>query len=158
MKKNSLKLTKSIEDYIEVMYNLKENKGIIRVVDIAEELNVKPPSVVEAVDKISRLKLISREKYGEIKLNEKGIKVAESIIRKHIIIKRFLDILGVENKTAEREACAMEHILSDSTVNKLEKFTEFIEIYSKDNEFLTLFKHYEKYESLLENSNCCNKP
>ncbi len=84
---NSLKLTKSMEDYLEVMYNLEKEKGIIRVVDIAEELNVKPSSVVEAVDKIYKLDLISREKYKEIKLNEKGIKAAKRVIRKHIILK-----------------------------------------------------------------------
>jgi len=145
MHDNSLKLTKSIEDYLEAMYNLKKAKGIIRVNDIAEELNVKPPSVVEAVNKISKLKLVSRKKYGEIKLNKKGIKIAETIIYKHTTLKKFLKILDVDNETAEREACAMEHILSDLTINKIEKFTEFIEIHSKDTKFMESFKYYEKY-------------
>lgn len=156
MSEDSIKLTKSIEDYIEVMYNLKKTKGTIRVTDIAEELNVKPPSVVEAVDKIFRLKLISREKYGEIKLNKKGIKVAEGIIHKHIIIKDFLNILGVDKETAEKEACAMEHILSNSTINKLKKFTEFIEIHLEDKEFLKSFKYYEKYNKLPNNQTSLN--
>ncbi|OEC87503.1 MULTISPECIES: metal-dependent transcriptional regulator [Methanobacterium] len=121
------KLTKSIEDYIEVMYNLKKVKGTIRVTDIAEKLDVKPSSVVEAVNKISKLKLVSREKYGEIKLTERGIQIAEGIIHKHNTLKKFLDVLGVDDTTAEKEACAMEHILSNSTINKIEKFTEFIE-------------------------------
>lgn len=73
MPDNSPKLAKSIEDYPEAIYNLKKTKGIIKVSAIAEELNVKPPSVVEAVTKISKLKLVSREKYGEMKLNKKGI-------------------------------------------------------------------------------------
>lgn len=150
MSEDSIKLTKSIEDYLEVMYNLRKTKGTIRVTDIAEKLNVKPPSVVEAVGKISRLKLISREKYGEIKLNKKGIKIAEGIIHKHVIIKDFLNMLGVDNETAEKEACAMEHILSNSTINKLKKFTEFIEIYSENKDFLSSFRRYEK---LSEKSN-----
>src|SRR5690606_33280651 len=87
MNKSSLRLTKSIEDYLEVMYNLKKTKGVIKVGDIAFELGVKPPSVVEAVDRISKLKLVSREKYGEIKLNDKGIAVARSIIHKHNTLK-----------------------------------------------------------------------
>lgn len=132
MNKSSLRLTKSIEDYLEVMYNLKKTKGVIKVGDIAFELGVKPPSVVEAVDRISKLKLVSREKYGEIKLNNKGIAVARSIIHKHNTLKRFLNVLGVDDETAEREACAMEHILSDSTINKLERHTEFIQSYSQD--------------------------
>ena len=122
MNKTKFKLTKSIEDYLEVMYNLKMNKGIIRVSDIATELGVKPPSVVEAVDKISRMELISREKYGEIKLNRDGIKIAKNIIHKHNTLKKFLNILDVDEKTAEKEACAMEHFLSDSTISKLEQF------------------------------------
>lgn len=140
MNKSSLRLTKSIEDYLEVMYNLKKTKGVIKVGDIAFELGVKPPSVVEAVDRISKLKLVSREKYGEIKLNEKGIAVARSIIHKHNTLKRFLNVLGVDDETAEREACAMEHILSDSTINKLERYTEFIQSYSQDEKYKKSFK------------------
>lgn len=127
MNENSIKLTKSIEDYIEVMYNLKMVKGTIRVTDIAEELSVKPSSVVEAVNKISKLELVSRERYGEIKLTERGIQIAERIIYKHNVLKKFLDVLGVDDDDAEKEACAMEHILSSSTINKIEKFTEFME-------------------------------
>lgn len=140
MNKSSLRLTKSIEDYLEVMYNLKKTKGVIKVGDIAFELGVKPPSVVEAVDRISKLKLVSREKYGEIKLNNKGIAVARSIIHKHNTLKRFLNVLGVDDETAEREACAMEHILSDSTINKLERHTEFIQSYSQDEKYKKSFK------------------
>ncbi len=127
MSENLLKLTKSIEDYIEVMYNLKKVKGTIRVTDIAEELDFKPSSVVEAVNKISKLELVSREKYGEIKLTERGTQIAEGIIYKHKTLKKFLNVLNVDDATAEEEACAMEHILSVSTINKIEKFTEFIE-------------------------------
>ncbi len=126
MSEDFIKLTKSIEDYIEVMYNLKKVKGTIRVTDIAEKLDVKPSSVVEAVNKISGLELVSREKYGEIKLTEMGIQIAEGIIHKHNILKKFLNVLNVDDATAEKEACAMEHILSNSTINKIEKFTEFV--------------------------------
>lgn len=144
MNKSSLRLTKSIEDYLEVMYNLKKTKGVIKVGDIAFELGVKPPSVVEAVDRISKLKLVSQEKYGEIKLNEKGIAVARSIIHKHNTLKRFLNVLGVDDETAEREACAMEHILSDSTINKLERYTEFIQSYSRMKNIKNRLNKYKK--------------
>jgi DtxR family Mn-dependent transcriptional regulator len=150
MSMDSPKLTKSIEDYIKVMYNLKKVKGIIRVNDIAEELNVKPPSVVEAVDRISRLELISHEKYGEIKLNKMGMSIAESVTHKHAVVKEFLDMLGIDNETIDVEACEMEHILSNSTINKLDEFTKFIEIYSGDNGFLKSFKCYEKYKILAD--------
>ncbi len=50
---NSLKLTESVEDYLEVMYNLEKEKGNIKIKDIAYKMNVKPPSVVEAFKKVS---------------------------------------------------------------------------------------------------------
>lgn len=143
MNENKFKLTQSIEDYLEVMYNLKMTKGVIRVSDIATELGVKPPSVVEAVDKIFRLGLISREKYGEIKLNKKGTEIAKNILHKHNTLKKFLKILDVDEKTAEKEACAMEHILSDSTINKLEIFTEILTVHRKHGNLEESFKQYK---------------
>ncbi len=53
-------------------------------------------------------------------------------------------MLGVDNKTADREACAMEHILSESRVNKFQIFTEFIETHPKGKEFIKSFKNYKK--------------
>src|SRR5690606_19739753 len=132
-------LSKSMEDYLEVMYRLERDKGVIKVTDIAEELGVKPPSVVEAVSKISKMNLASYEKYGEIKLSEKGIKIAKEIIHKHITLKNFLNILDVDRETAEKEACAMEHFLSNSTVNKLEKFTKFVGMHRDDGHFTKSF-------------------
>ncbi|MCE5214381.1 MAG: metal-dependent transcriptional regulator [Methanobacterium sp.] len=139
MNEDSVKLSKSIEDYMEVMYNLNEAKGVIRVVDIADELNIKPPSVVEALDKISKLKLVTRERYGEIKLTKKGVTIAKSIIYKHITLKKFLTVLGVDDEIAEKEACLMEHFLSDSTIEKFKKLTDFVDIHKNDKKFKESF-------------------
>ena len=142
---SSISLTESNEDYLETMYNLQRLKGVIRVKDIAEKMGVKPPSVVEAVKKLSEIKLVSYEKYGNITLSEKGIIVAKGIINKHLILKNFLILLGIDKDTAEEEACAMEHVLSVCTVNRLEKFTKFMERYSKDNEdIMELFAQFEE--------------
>ena len=146
MNKDFPKLTKSIEDYIEVMYHLEKVKGSIRVTDIAEKLEVKPSSVVEAVGKISKMKIVSREKYGEIKFTGDGIQIAESIVHKHNALKKFLRALDVEEVTAEKEACAMEHVLSSSTVNKIEKFTEFIETFPDDHLNLKKVVHASKFK------------
>lgn len=84
---NSLKLTKSTEDYLEAMYILKENKGIIRVTDIAEKLNVKPPSVVEAVNKILKLGLATRKKYGEIELKMVTVNAENIDLKSRVRVK-----------------------------------------------------------------------
>lgn len=137
----NLKLTKSNEDYLETMYNLERSKGEIRVKDIARKLGVKPPSVVEAVQKLSDNELVSYERYGNINLSKEGIKVAKCVINKHFILKNFLTQIGIDKDTAEEEACALEHVLSISTLNKLEEFTEFILYYSdKSEDFMELLK------------------
>lgn len=122
-----LELTKSSEDYLETMYILEKTDGKIRIKDIAQLLQVKPPSVVEALKKLSEMNLITYEKYGKICLTREGVEIAENIINRHEILKNFLETLGVDLKIANSEACAMEHILSISTVNKLKKLVEFIE-------------------------------
>lgn len=149
MNKDSLKLTRSIEDYLEVMYKLHKTKGVIKVKDIATELNVKPPSVVEAIKKLSEMELVSYEKYGGINLNKKGMEIAESILSKHEVLKNFLGILGIEMEVADEDACAMEHVLDASTINKLKKFTEFVERYPN---ILGSFRYYEKHGKLPKKS------
>ncbi|PKL73320.1 MAG: metal-dependent transcriptional regulator, partial [Methanobacteriales archaeon HGW-Methanobacteriales-2] len=67
-----MKITRSVEDYLEAMYSLELEQGTIRVKDVAETLGVKPPSVVEAVKKLSKMNMVSYERYGTIKLKEDG--------------------------------------------------------------------------------------
>ncbi|MBM4240761.1 MAG: metal-dependent transcriptional regulator [Euryarchaeota archaeon] len=148
MDKDSLKLTKSNEDYLEAMYNLKKSRGIIRVKGIASILQVKPPSVVEALQKLSKTGLVSYEKYGDINLTLKGMEIAECVINKHEILNNFLTLLDVDRDTADEEACAMEHFLSFSTINKLKKFLEFIKRYPEDGNFLESFKLYKDHGKL----------
>ena len=145
---NSLKLTQSVEDYLEVMYNLEKEKGAIKVKDIALKMNVKPPSVVEALKKLAERDIVSYEPYTNIRLNEKGVEIAEDVIHKHLILKNFLNILGVDMKTANEDACSMEHVLDGSTIKKLKKFAEFTEIWPNADDFLDSFHYYDKYGKL----------
>jgi DtxR family transcriptional regulator, Mn-dependent transcriptional regulator len=141
---NSLKITKSIEDYLEVMYNLEKEKGVIKIKDIASNMNVKPPSVVEALKKLAEYDIVSYEPYTDIRLNKKGVEIAEDVIHKHEILKNFLHILGVDIETADADACSMEHVLDVSTIKKLKKFAEFTEKWPKADDFLDSFRYYEK--------------
>ena len=148
------KLSKSLEDYLEVMYHIEMDKRVIKVTDIAEELDVKPPSVVEAVNKISAMNLASYEKYGKIKLTRKGIEIAEEINHKHVTLKNFLNILDIDDEIAEKEACAMEHILSNSTVDKFEKFTKFVGMHRDEGHFTKSFNYYRKHNKMPDKIRC----
>ena len=139
---NTQKITRSAEDYLEAMYSLEKEQGSIRVKDVAQSLGVKPPSVVEAVKKLSKMNMVSYERYGTIKLKDEGLKVAEIVSCRHQLIKDFLTLLGLDEEIAEKDACSMEHVMDVSTIYKLRKFVEFVDSYPDAQEFFEKFRQY----------------
>lgn len=116
---------KSGEDYLETILILEKTNGLVRSIDIANMKEVSRPSVNKAINSLKSLGLVNQESYGDIKLTPLGRAKALEIIRKHTLIKYFLkDILNVSSEIAEKDACQMEHILSDETLKKLEEFLE----------------------------------
>ena len=115
-------MTKSLEDYVETIYILIRDKKRARVRDVAAGLKVKMPSVVKAMAELKKLALVDQEPYGDIELTAKGRKVATGILTRHTILKAFLLKLGVTEKTADNDACLMEHILSAQTMDRIRNF------------------------------------
>ena len=115
-------MTKSLEDYIETIFILIRAKGAARVRDVAADLHVKMPSVVKAMAELKKLELVTQEPYGDIELTAKGRRVATSVLARHTILKAFLVKLGVTEKTADNDACLMEHILSAQTMDRIRDF------------------------------------
>ncbi len=116
-------MTKSLEDYVEAIYRLSQDGGRARVVDVAAMLHVKMPSVNNAVKELARLKLVKYEKYRELILTEEGTAVAQKVYEHHILLKKFLLSLGVSEENAENDACSMEHILSEETMECFRRAT-----------------------------------
>lgn len=141
---NSPKITRSVEDYLETMYFLEQEKGTIRVKDVAKSLGVKPPSVVEAVKKLSKMNMVSYERYGTIQLKEEGLRIGEIVSYRHQLLKDFLILLGVDEEVAEKDACSMEHVMDVSTLRKFKKFVEFIDVYPNAQDFLEKYREYSK--------------
>ena len=105
-------MTASQEDYLKSIYILILHKNEARVTDIADYLQVSKASVNRALKSLKELGLVDYETYGEIKLTEKGKEEATNIIKKHNVLKAFLiQILNVNNETAEEEAKKMEEQL-----------------------------------------------
>jgi len=116
-------LTKSLEDYLEAIKILTISKKVTRVKEISELLNVKKPSVVNALNILKEKGYIKQEKYGYIELTNLGDKEATKIFKKHRILVRFLtNILKVSEDVAENDACKIEHVISDETLKKILKF------------------------------------
>ncbi len=117
-------MTKSLEDYLEAIHRQIQETGSARVVDVAKTLGVKMPSVNNAVKELSKLGFIEYEPYQHIKMNDAGIRRAAMIFKRHTLLKNFLISIGVSEKNAETDACAMEHILSNETVERFQEMTE----------------------------------
>ena len=115
-------MTKSLEDYIEVVSVLIQEKRRARVRDIATTLKVKMPSVVKGISELKKLGLVAQEPYGDVELTAKGRRIATMILNRHNKIREFLMRIGVSRRIADKDACLMEHILSAETMDKIRDY------------------------------------
>ena len=119
-------ITPTMEDYLEAIYNLGNEKRVVRVKDIAKRLEVKMPTVTNMLKVLSKNGLIDYEKYEYLELTSKGIDVGREIHRRHQVFRNFLtNILKVSSEKANKEACKMEHAVSPSTMDRFIEFMEF---------------------------------
>ena len=114
-------LGKSSEDYLEAMLMLKEERGYVRSVDIAEHLGVSKPSVSIAVKKLKENGYLVMDHSGFITLTESGHEIAERIYTRHKTLTSFFEMLGVDPEIAQEDACLVEHDLSEETFSALLK-------------------------------------
>lgn len=114
------KLTPSIEDYLEAIYVLNQDKKGVRSVDVADKLRVAKPSVNRALKSLVEGGLIEQQRYSVIYLTDLGKEQAKKILHRHTVIKRFLtDVLGLGDERADDEACKIEHVVCEDTVDRL---------------------------------------
>ena len=112
-------MTESLENYLEVI-GLLSGKGEVRVTDIASQLDVSKPSVLTALKSLEEQGLVEHRHYGTVSLTKTGMQEAGAIRERHMLLTSFLHgFLGVNTKTAEEDACKMEHLLSRETLNKI---------------------------------------
>lgn len=118
-------LTPSLEDYLEMIARNLRSSGYVRVSQLAQELNVKPSSVSKMIIKLAELGLLDYEKYGVIKLTEKGRKAGSYLLWRHDVIRSFFSLLELpDEKKAFEEVELVEHILSEETVLSLERLIQ----------------------------------
>lgn len=150
-------LTSVMEDYLEAMFDLDKEKRVVRVKDIAKRMNVKMPTVTSMLKALGDRGLVDYEKYEYVELTKDGEKIGREMRRRHLILLKFLtEILNIEFKTADEEACKMEHTLSPNTLRTLTDFMSFIQSCPRTGEnWIERFEDYRKYgrrpEQCLEN-------
>ncbi|MFQ5796034.1 MAG: transcriptional regulator MntR [Candidatus Bipolaricaulia bacterium] len=136
--------TTSVEDYVERIYQLTKEEGEAWVGEIAKRLQVQPPSVTKMIQRLADQNLVTYRKYrGLVTLTEKGEQLAKAIRRRHKMLTRFLELLGVDDKTAQGDIEGLEHHISSTT---LDRITEFVEFAHEHPDWLESFEYHRQRE------------
>jgi len=117
--------TPSMEDYIEQIYLLIENKGYARVSDIAEALSVHPSSVTKMVQKLDKNEYLVYEKYRGLVLTPKGKKIGKRLVYRHDLLEQFLQMIGVERENIYRDVEGIEHHLSWNSIDRIGDLVQY---------------------------------
>lgn len=121
--------TRAMKHCLEQIYILTLTKGFVRPKEIAEKLRVNPSSITKTLQRLDKAGLIIYNKYQNIALTDQGREVGNAIAVKHRTLEEFLIVLGVDQQSAYQEVEKIEYYISQSTLNRIAKFTEFL----KDN-------------------------
>ena len=117
----NISLTSSMEDYLEAVLVLQQKHGYIRCVDVAGYLGVTKPSVSRAVKELSKKKCLLKKDDGTLSLTEQGRQIAQQIYEKHQFFTKQLIEAGVPRDIAVQDACRLEHVISETSFNKLKE-------------------------------------
>ncbi len=125
---NGNQLSETLEDYLETILILQNEKTVARSKDIAQKLNIKRGSVTGMLKKLAEHKFINYEPYGYVTLTPEGKKIALEIEQRHIFLKDFFfRVLNVDEETADRTACQIEHAMNKQVFKKFRDFLKKIE-------------------------------
>ena len=119
-----MSLHQSGEDYLEAILELREEKGMVRSIDVAHHLNYSKPSVSRAVAILKSSGYITISEDGHLELTTEGEQVARSIYERHHFLRQWLIQLGVSPETAEEDACKIEHNISEETFQCMKRHVE----------------------------------
>ncbi|MFF2090268.1 transcriptional regulator MntR [Paenibacillus sp. NPDC058174] len=117
--------TPSMEDYLERIYKLIDEKGYARVSDIAEGLEVHPSSVTKMIQKLDKDNYLIYEKYRGLVLTSKGKKMGKRLVDRHQLLESFLTLIGVQEENIYRDVEGIEHHLSWDSITCIETLVEY---------------------------------
>ena len=110
-----------IEEYLEAIYRKKETGEKATTKEIARELDISQPSVTQMFKKLAKLGFLNYESYYGVSLTKKGEEIGRGVLKKHRLIESFLLLLGVGKSKVHKEACKLEHAVSDEVEKKMRR-------------------------------------
>ena len=108
--------------YLETIYVLSKKNAAVRSIDVADYMGYSKPSVSRAVSLLKKNGYVVMNEDSSLTLTEVGKQTAEKIYERHNVLTEFLTGLGVDEQTADEDACKMEHVISDQTLDAIKKF------------------------------------
>ena len=116
-----MNLHESAEMYLETIYALSLQQSTVRSIDVAESTGFSKPSVSRAVSLLKQGGYLLMSKDGFLTLTPSGTAVAQKIYERHTVLSDMLTALGVSRQTATKDACKIEHVISDETFDAIKK-------------------------------------
>ncbi len=115
-------IQEAAEMYLETILSLQQKTGYVRSVDIAREMGYSKPTVSEQMKKFRENGFIHIEDDGQILLTESGLEIAQRTLERHLILTQILLKIGVDSEIAEKDACRVEHYISQHTFECMRKY------------------------------------
>lgn len=116
-----MKMQESPEDYLETIYMLSLHSSKVRSIDVARHLGYSKPSVSVAMKRLRENGYVNMDDNNLLTLTESGLAIARSIYERHQVISGYLMSIGVSEETALKDACRIEHVLSEETFHKIKE-------------------------------------
>ncbi|MBM7577380.1 transcriptional regulator MntR [Jeotgalibacillus terrae] len=135
--------TPSMEDYIEQIYILIDQKGYARVSDIAEALSVHPSSVTKMVQKLDKDEYLIYEKYRGLILTKKGNKIGKRLVFRHELLEQFLTVIGVKDENIYNDVEGIEHHLS---WNSIDRIGDLVQLFENEPELVEKLRRLQEKE------------
>ncbi len=121
-------LSKSLEDYLEVIYNIVVVTHAAKAKDIAQKMQVKASSVTGALRQLAERDLVNYSPYDLITLTNKGMVVAQDVVKRHVVLRDFfVRVLSIDESEADSAACQMEHAVTTEIIDRFKQFIDFVE-------------------------------
>ena len=122
-----MSIQESGEMYLESILVLSKEHAHVRAIDISEYMSFSKPSVSRALGLLKNDGFVVSDEHGYLSLTEKGREIAEKIYERHTELTNFLTLIGVDRETASKDACKIEHVISDESFLAIKKQSELLE-------------------------------
>ena len=122
-----MSIQESGEMYLESILVLSKEHAHVRAIDISEYMSFSKPSVSRALALLKNDGFVVSDEHGYLSLTEKGREIAEKIYERHTELTNFLTLIGVDRETASKDACKIEHVISDESFLAIKKQSELLE-------------------------------